>query len=151
MTRERLLWLLPLRAAVLGALAGAAVVGVVLVLIRLSRPDPASFADLGYAVAGLVLGVAVAVGVWLGGLVRAAVRLFERGSRLGVLTAAVAAVFVLAIGASLASAQLAQAALPPWASVTLTVVTVAVVLAAPSVVFALWPRARRRAPDGSVP
>lgn len=140
MTRARLLWLLPLRAAGTGALVGALVVGAVLLAIRLAPPDPASFRDLGYAVGGVVLGVVVAVAVWLGGLVRAAIRLFERPRRLGVLLASVAAVFVLAVVAGLVGGQLESAGLPQWAGATLTVVAVVAIVGAPSLAFVLWER-----------
>lgn len=140
MTRARLLWLLPLRAAGIGVLVGALVVGAVLLAIRLAPPDPASFRDLGYAVGGVVLGVVVAVAVWLGGLVRAAIRLFERPRRLGVLLAAVAAVFVLAVIAGLVGGQLEGAGLPQWAGVVLTGVAVVALVGAPSLAFVAWDR-----------
>lgn len=140
MMRARLLWLLPLRAVGIGVLAGALVVGAVLLAIRLAPPDPASFRDLGYAVGGVVLGVVVAVAVWLGGLVRAAIRLFERPRRLGVLLASVAAVFVLAVAFGLVGAQLEGAGLPGWAGVVLTGAAVIAIVGAPSLAFVLWDR-----------
>lgn len=144
MTRARLLWLLPLRAAALGALAGALVVGAVLLLIRLAPPDPASFRDLGFAVVGVAAGVVVAVAVWLGGLVRAATRLFERPRRLGVLTASVAAVFALAVAFGLVGAQLEGSGLPQWAGVALTAVAVAAIVGAPGLAFVAWDRRTAR-------
>ena len=146
MTRARLLWLLPLRAAALGVVVGALVVGVVLLAVRLAPPDPASFRDLGYAVGGMVLGVVVAVAVWLGGLVRAATRLFDRPQRLGVLLASVSAAFVVAVVAGLVGGQLEGANLPAWAGVALAVVAVLAVAGAPSVAFAVWARRVERTP-----
>lgn len=147
MARTRLLWLLPLRAAALGALAGAVVVGVALLVARLGVTDPSSFADLGIAVGGMVLGVVVAVAVWLGGLVRAATRLFERARRLGVLTASVGVVFVLAVVFGLVGGQLEPAELPAWADATLTVVAIAACVAVPCAVFVAWDRRGPHADD----
>lgn len=143
-SRARVLWLHPLRAAGIGAAAGAVVVGVALVVAWFVPREPGSFADLGVVVGGLVLGVVVALAVWFVGLARVATRLFERSRRLDVLTAAVGAVFVLAVAFGLAGGRLEGADLPGWVGLTLGCLAGLVLLATPSAVFAALDRRAAR-------
>lgn len=147
MSRARALWLLPLRAAGIGAGAGAVVVGAALLAAGLVPTDPGSFADLGLAVGGLVLGAVVAVGTWFVGLVRVAARLFERDRRLNVLTAAVGAVFALAVLLGLVGGWLEGADLPRWVGGSLGWGAVVVLLATPSAVFVVLDRRAGARPE----
>lgn len=134
--RRLLLW--PLAAALVGVVAGVAV-GWLTALAILPTVDPqATFGDLGAYAMGAVVGVGVAVVVWLVGLARAARRLFVPGRRLGVVAASAGATFVAAVVAGGLANALADVALGDGLSSLGALAGLLLVVLAPSGVFLLW-------------
>lgn len=141
MSRAARLVVLPLAAAAAGIVAGAIVMGIVLLVVRGLPHDGGSWADLGLVVLGMFLAVAVGVAVWVAGLASAARRLFDAGRRLGVVILAVGAVFVLALAWTVLAGLLDDGAgLPRATSNSLSTLGVLLAIATPSVVFRLWGR-----------
>lgn len=135
MSRSTRLVVLPLVAAVVGIAVGAIVMGLVLLPVRELPSAGSSWGDVGRFLVGVFLAVVTGVLVWVVGLARAARRLFDAGLRLGVVTIAVAAVFVVVVLAPVAvPAALANAVGPGmWLGPPLA-------LTIPSLVFVLWDR-----------
>jgi hypothetical protein len=120
--------------------AGLAV-GWLTALAMLQTVDPqATFGDLAAYVVGLLVGVGVAVLVWLVGLARAARRLFAPGRRLGVLAASAGATFLVAVAAGAVASGLADTPTPGDVGSLVSAVAVLAVPLAPVAVFLLWDR-----------
>lgn len=134
----------PLVAAAWGVLTAAVGLGVTWLVVRGMEPGP-GMADVAVAVLGLLASTGLGVAVWLALLVRAAVRLFPRGSRLAPVIVSAAVVLALVVTWSTLASRLEDGGgLPSSPAEALVALPLLLALPAPSVVYALW--ARRRPP-----
>ena len=140
MSRGRQLVLWPLVAALLGVLAATLIMGAVLLLVQAMPESDQPWGELGQIFLGILLTVVIGVVVWVGGLARAARRLFAPGRRLGVCTWSALAILGIAVVLAVVGGLVDSDGLGDEVGRVLLGCGFVLMLAAPSGILALWDR-----------
>lgn len=140
MRRRRQLVFWPLVAALLGVVAAALVLGVTLLLLRVTPASDEPWGDLERIFWGILVAVVLGVVLWIAGLARAARRLFATGRRLAAGIWSTLAILATIVALTLVGALVDSDRLGDGVGRALMGCGFALLLVLPSCIFLLWDR-----------